>query len=335
MLKIFSFDCRKWDYNKRMAPLAYIVINPVAGVSRPQDIRAAVEKVLRPAGWELAYYETTGKEDLPAVVRAAVNELHPDLAVAAGGDGTLSGVAAGLAGSDVPMGILPAGSWNALARNLEIPGSHEEAARLWLGEHELQPLDGIRVGERMYFLNAGVGVSSRLMSTPREGKRFLGGLAYIRTLITELTGLSMRRYRVTIDGRVVKVRAVEVMAVSASLGGVGELRTHRVFHPGDGKLEICAIRAKTFGQGVMVILRFIAGRRGKNAGILYYRANKTFSIQTRRRLPVQADGEVVGWTPLVGEVVPQAVNVIVKPGFRARLEERHRVQDEQDFPRWG
>jgi len=319
-----------------MAPLAYIVINPVAGISRPQDIRAAVEKVLKPAGWELVYYETTGQEDLPALVRRALDEYRPDLVAAAGGDGTLSGVAAGLAGSGVPMGILPAGSWNALARNLEIPGSYEEAARLWLGGHELQPLDGIEVNGRLYFLNVGVGVSSRLMSqTPREGKRFLGGVAYIRTLFAELTGLSMRRYRVTIDGKVMKMRAVEVMAVSASLGGVGELRSHRVFHPGDGRIELCAIRAKTFGQGVMVILGFIAGRRGKNAGILYHRAEREFSIQTRRRLPVQADGEIVGWTPLEGKVAPRAVQVIVKPGWGAQIDARVRAQDEEGFPKWG
>ena len=319
-----------------MTQRAYIVINPVAGVSRPQDIRAAVDRVLGQAGWAPIYYETTGKEDLPAVVRAALAEHHPHLVVAAGGDGTLSAVAAGLAGSGVPLGILPAGSWNALARNLEIPGSHEEAARLWLGEHDLQPLDGIELNGRLYFLNAGVGVSSRLMSqTPREGKRSLGGLAYIRTLFNELTGLSMRSYRVSIDGKVMKVRAVEVMAVSASLGGVGELRTHRVFHPGDGRVELCAIRAKSFGQGVMVILRFITGRSGKNAGILYQRAEREFSIQTRRRLPVQADGDVVGWTPLEGKVAPRAVQVIVKAGLPARLDERVRAQDEAGFSKWG
>ncbi len=319
-----------------MSLRAFIVINPVAGVSRPQDVRATIERVLGKAGWELEYYETTGKEDLPAVVRDAVIS-KPDLVVAAGGDGTISGVASGLAGSGVPMGIIPAGSWNALARNLEIPGSHEEAARLWLDEHEIQPLDGMRVGQRMYFLNVGVGVSSRLMAqTPRGEKRFLGGLAYIRTLVAELTGLSMRRYRVTVDGKVTKVRAVEVIAVSASLGGVGEMRAHDIFHPGDGRVELCAIRAKTFGQGVMVILRFIAGKRGKNAGILYHRAEHSFTVQTQRRLPVQADGEIVGWTPLVGEVVPHAVKVIVKPGWQARMNERLRAQARQrDIPKWG
>lgn len=318
-----------------MTPRAFIVINPVAGVSRPQDVRAAIERVLGNAGWELRYYETSGKEDLPAVVHAAL-DWRPDLVVAAGGDGTISGVAAGLVNSNVPLGILPSGSWNALARNLEIPGSHEEAARLWLGEHELQPLDGIRVGKRVYFLNVSVGVSSRLMSTPRGNKRFLGGLAYINTLLVELTGLTMRRYRVTIDGKVTKVRAVEVIAVSAGLGGVGELRTHDVFHPGDGRVEICAIRARTFGQGVMVILRFIAGRRGKNAGILYHRAEHNFVVQTSRRLPVQADGEIVGWTPLEGKVVPQAVKVIVKPGWQARMNARLRAQARQrGIPKWG
>ena len=75
------------------------------------------------------------------------------------------------------------------------------------------------------------------------------------------------------------------------------------FHPGDGRIELCAIRAKTFGQGVMVILRFIAGRSGKNAGILYHRAEREFSIQTRRRLPVQADGDVVGWLRVLARTI--------------------------------
>jgi len=320
-----------------MTPLAYVVINPVAGVSRPQDLRTAVEKVLEPAGWRLVFYETSIDEDLPAVVQKALGEHHPQMVIAAGGDGTISGVAAGLAGSGVPLGIMPSGSWNSLARNLEIPGPHEEAARLWLDEHELLALDGMKVGGRIYFLNVSVGVSTRLMSeTPREHKRYIGGFAYIRTLLVELSGMAMRRYRVTIDGKITKVRAVEVIAVSASLGGVGELRSHEVFHPGDGKVELCAIRAKTFGQGVMVILRFIAGQRGKKAGILYRRAEQTFTVQTTRRLPVQADGEIIGWTPLEGEVVPHAVNVIVKPGFMARLNTRQQAQQEQgSISKWG
>lgn len=317
--------------------MAYVVINPVAGVSRPQDLRSAVERVLVPAGWRLDFYETSADEDLPEAVQKALLEHHPDLVVAAGGDGTISGVAAGLAGSGVPLGIMPSGSWNSLARNLEIPGPHEEAARLWLGEHELLALDGIKVGGRIYFLNVSVGVSTRLMSeTPREHKRFLGGLAYMRTLFVELSGLAMRRYRVTIDGKITKVRAVEVIAVSASLGGVGELRSHEVFHPGDGKIELCAIRAKTFGQGLMVILRFIAGQSGKKAGILYHRAEHSFTIQTTRRLPVQGDGEIIGWTPLEGEVVPHAVNVIVKPGFMAHMEARQQAQARQgSISKWG
>ena len=319
-----------------MTPLAFVVINPVAGVSRPQDLRSAVEKVLEPAGWKLVFHETSGEEDLPAVVKTALAEYQPEMVVAAGGDGTISGVAAGLAGSSVPLGIMPSGSWNSLARNLEIPGPHDEAARLWLGDHELLALDGMKVGGRIYFLNVSVGISTRLMSeTPREHKRFFGGFAYIRTLLVELSGLAMRRYRVTIDGKITKVRAVEVIAVSASLGGVGELRSHEVFHPGDGKVELCAIRAKTFGQGVMVILRFIAGQRGKRAGILYHRAEHTFSVQTTRRLPVQADGEIIGWTPLEGEVVAHAVNVIVKPGFMARLDARQEAQNKQGFSKWG
>lgn len=320
-----------------MTQRALIFINPVAGVSQPRDLRSAVEHILGQADWELSFYETTGEEDLPAMVQQAVAEQNPQLVVAAGGDGTISGVAAGLAGSDVPLGIMPAGSWNSLARNLEIPGPHEEAARLWLGEHELLALDGIKVGGRIYFLNVSVGVSTRLMSeTPREHKRFFGGLAYFRTLFVELSGMAMRRYRVTIDGKITKVRAVEVIAVNASMGGVGELRSHDVFHPGDGKIELCAIRAKTFGQGVMVILRFVAGQRGKKAGILYHRVEHAFTVQTTRRLPVQGDGEIIGWTPLEGEVVPHAVNVIVKPGFMARLNERQQAQLEQgSISKWG
>ena len=79
--------------------------------------------------WTSEIHETTGKEDIPAICRAAC-QRGASLVVAAGGDGTLIDVANGLVHCPVPLGILPMGTENFLARVLLIPMKLEEAVRL-------------------------------------------------------------------------------------------------------------------------------------------------------------------------------------------------------------
>src|SRR5512139_998813 len=111
---------RTMQVNLEQKPKTYVVINPVAGVSQLEVVRERVQSALRERDVPFEIYETTGKENIMEMVREKVNQGFK-LFISAGGDGTLSSVIDGLVETQIPLVIIPTGTWNALARALDIP----------------------------------------------------------------------------------------------------------------------------------------------------------------------------------------------------------------------
>ena len=112
-------------------------------------------------------YETTGKEDVAEICRAACRR-GASLVIAAGGDGTLVGVANGLVNSPVPLGIVPMGTGNYLARALQMPGSLDEALEVLAGDHVVHQVDALKVGDRCFFSNISVGISPEVVRNTKS-----------------------------------------------------------------------------------------------------------------------------------------------------------------------
>ena len=125
-----------------------------------------------PPQWTSEIYETTGKEDedVAAICRAAC-ERGASLVISAGGDGTLVGVGNGLVNSPVPLGILPLGTGNDLARALLIPLKLDEAMDLLVSDHDVMEVDALKVGERHFFSNVSVGISPEMMSDTKSADK--------------------------------------------------------------------------------------------------------------------------------------------------------------------
>ncbi|MGE5376648.1 MAG: diacylglycerol/lipid kinase family protein, partial [Bacteroidota bacterium] len=98
----------------------YVVHNPVSGQAQAETVRERIQKVMEDHQIPFEIYETTGREKLHEVVKAAI-DMGFEQFIAVGGDGTISGVASGLVNTRFPLVIFPAGTVNALARELEIP----------------------------------------------------------------------------------------------------------------------------------------------------------------------------------------------------------------------
>src|SRR5664279_2139290 len=142
----------------------FVVFNPKAGKEdQAADIRSALASTFTLPQWTTEIYETTGKEDVPALCRAAC-ERGASLVIAAGGDGTVVGVANGLVHSQTPLGILPLGTGNDLARVLAIPLKLDEAVALLAGDHSVIEVDALQVGDRFFFSNVSVGMSPQVMN---------------------------------------------------------------------------------------------------------------------------------------------------------------------------
>lgn len=290
---------------------ALLVINPVSGVSQPEIIRGRFERLFHEAGWQTRIYQTTGTEQLPEVVREQLTG-EITLVVAAGGDGTISEVGTGLTYTGIPLGILPTGTWNALAHNLGIPIFFEDAMHLLLKPHRQMKIDSLEVNGRHYLLNLGIGLSAAVIqSTLRHQKRRFGFLAYFWNFLVQASGLRQQNFRLGIDGREIKVRATELMVINSSIIGLGELPTVLEIQPDDGKVEIIALRAPTFFGLALIALNILVGRRRKTPGFISFTSKQSISIRTRRRVVVQADGEIIGHTPVDITLHHASVDVIV------------------------
>src|SRR5215211_6687886 len=108
----------------------YVVHNPVSGTTDAEAAWERIRQIMDEHQIPFEIYQTTGKEDIRDVVREAIKKGFERF-VAVGGDGTISGVASGLVKTKLPMVIIPTGTVNALARELQIPFTLDEAIRWW------------------------------------------------------------------------------------------------------------------------------------------------------------------------------------------------------------
>jgi len=292
---------------------AFIVLNPVAG-SAEDDARGDIEGHFAAHGWECEVYETSGDEDVSALAREAATKGF-GLCVAAGGDGTASAVADGLVGTDIPLGMLPIGTGNVLAQELGIPTDIEDALAVLTGEHETTALDMIRVGDKHFVLNVSIGISSLSMrDTKREWKQRFGMLAYAVTTLRVLLGFQPRRFRVTVDRREREIRASEVMVANSAAIGNPDVRLGADVHLDDGRLDVCVVRARNTLDYIRLAWDVLWGQQGRSRNVRCMPVNETVRIETRRTLPVEADGEIIGDTPVEAAFEPSALKVVVPKG---------------------
>src|SRR5215207_11028125 len=107
-------------YGNRKRLKTFVVHNPVSGLSQAEVVREKISQAMEEHQIPFEIYETTGKEDIHDLVKAAIKNGFERF-VAVGGDGTVSGVASGLVRTEIPLVIIPTGTVNALARELQIP----------------------------------------------------------------------------------------------------------------------------------------------------------------------------------------------------------------------
>lgn len=289
---------------------AFIVLNPASGKKTGEPINEAIKRYFTGSNIDYEIYETK-KDDKPGdIVRARLKDGF-DLVVAAGGDGTVSAVIDGLVGTRASLAIIPSGTENLLARDLTIPLEIEKAIELITGPHKFRKIDAMRIGKRAYILNVSLGISVAVISgtTPKSKSRF-GRIAYIWTGILKIFTFRNRYLVVTIDGKVQTVRALE-----ASIANCGLLS--KVLYPGgpdvridDRHIDVYIMSFKTLLDYPLYLLAKITGRPAKRLSH-FINCEKSVSLRSKVPLPVQADGDIIGTTPIEVEVLAGALSVLV------------------------
>ena len=299
---------------------AYIILNPVAGIVNPQVLRRVVENRFRALGWQTRFHVTEEDENTAELVAAEI-QSGVDLVVSAGGDGTIASVAAGMVGSEVPLGIIPTGTWNAIARHLTVPFNPIRAVNLMTGAHEIRRLDLMRVGDTIHAMNIGVGFSASMVAnTTRTEKRRLGNIAYFSTIFKQIFGLEMRRYSIDADGKHYRGRATEIFVANYGMVGLRAIENVLDIKPDDGKVDVLILRARTILDLPVMFWQAFVLRQKRAPKYRQLSAASNLVIRTNPPASVQADGELVGMTPISVTVLPQSVNVIVPQPVNWKIE---------------
>lgn len=289
----------------------FFILNPAAGRSDPEALREAILQRGESSGFSFEIHTTAEDDNLKSVVKQAI-EKGASLVVAIGGDGTVSGVANGLVNENVPLGIVPTGTGNVLAREFNIPLDPEKALDLITSSKNTCAIDLMQVGEAYYLLNVGIGITSMtIRSTQRDSKRRFGILAYLWSGVKHLLGFQPTRFQLKIDDRSVSTRASEIMITNSSLFGMEPFHWDTDIEPDDGKIDLCIVRARNLVDYLRVGWGMLPGQRDHRPNVHCLTIQQGLRLESSPSLPIQADGEIIGRTPLELKVRSQALRILV------------------------
>ncbi|MGA7569266.1 MAG: YegS/Rv2252/BmrU family lipid kinase [Candidatus Aquilonibacter sp.] len=272
---------------------AQLVINMRSG--RARALADATREALREANIE--FVEVGWPSDIVA---------GADCIICAGGDGTLLGAIESAITRALPLGIVPLGTFNDLARTLGIPLDVRGAVHTIAAHHE-RAIDAARVNGQYYVNEASIGISSRVtrLQTTELKQRF-GFWGVIATAFSALRYARPIRAEVRLDGKSERLRTIQLtVANSPHFGGFLHVDGVAI---DDGCLELYSVDIRHLYQAFTIAHAMLTRRPFDVPGLRVLRS-QCFEVVTRRPHHITADGEPAGTTPAVFEVFPKALRV--------------------------
>jgi len=288
-----------------------IIINPISGGASPRTARARAQLALAVVdahGDPAEVLVTEGVGHARELAQSAVRR-GARLVLAWGGDGTINEIASALAFGEVPLGIIPAGSGNGLARELGVHRRPERAIADAL-QAVPRPMDMGEIDGRLFANIAGIGfdayVASRFATARRRG--FIG---YAGITARALTSYVPLHYRITIGGAQTEARAILVTIANSAQFGNGA-RIAPGARVDDGELDLVVVEERSRIATLCRLPRLFNGTADRIRGCTIRRIREV-TIESDQPMTYHVDGEpVAGGTTLRARVHPGALRVAVK-----------------------
>jgi diacylglycerol kinase family enzyme len=284
-------------------PRSAVVVNPVK-VPDMDQLRRTICSGLAKAGWpEPVWFETTPEDPGRGMASRAVKE-GVELVFACGGDGTVMACVTALAGTDVAMAVLPAGTGNLLAANLGLATDPATGVEVALAGGRRRIDVGV-MGDQCFAVMAGMGFDAQMLAgTSEKAKRHLGWIAYVAGGLKHLRDRPMR-VRIVLDGGPPMPRHPRTVIV----GNVGRLqggvRLLGEAKPDDGKLDVAILSPNNLGHWASLAWGVI--RRRKSVPLMETYTAERVEVHSNHRQPRQLDGD------------------LIEPGRTMRIRVRHRA----------
>ncbi|MET3893347.1 diacylglycerol kinase (ATP) [Bosea sp. OAE506] len=257
-------------------------------------------------------------EHLPEIARDIVRLRDTaDLVVVCGGDGSVSSSALAAMESGLPLGIIPMGTANDLARTLDLPLDPAEAAGV-IAAGLTRLVDVGTVNGHAFFNVASIGLSSDLAQglDPALKKRF-GRVGYALAALKVLTKASTFAATIIEKGRATQVETFQIAIGNGRHYGGGNV-VEQDAEIDDGSLDLYSLELGNVWKLALMLRSFRSGTHGAWQEVRTAKCTE-FTIKTRKPMPINADGEIVTATPALFKVHPKAVSIFAPPAGPERL----------------
>jgi YegS/Rv2252/BmrU family lipid kinase len=307
-----------------------LIVNPASGRGRAPAVADALRASLQALGARVEVVATVRRGDAPHRVAQALADGYVQFA-SVGGDGTAHEVVNGLMSAPWPEGVtpllavVPVGTGNDWARTLGLPRGPAALAELMVaGRSELRDIgrawvtgvDGAPMGHTAYFANiAGAGIDAHVAGL--LGDRKGGALSYLATLLRGWRSFRPPTFRLGAElGKGVSARCnEETCALLVAFAGLGRYCGGGMCVNPDGpinqgRLRVTEVGVMTGWQLLIEVRRLFDGTIGRSRHVRARDAD-ALRVTATRPVPVQADGELIGTTPVRFDVLPRALAVVV------------------------
>jgi YegS/Rv2252/BmrU family lipid kinase len=286
-----------------------LISNPVATRASERKI-ATASYYLQSKGFGVEIFFTEKRGDAESLARQALVN-PPSLIIAAGGDGTFNEVINGIAGSDLPMAILPLGTTNVLAKEIGIPehvkGALEIALRKKPQRISLGRITFLHDPKksRYFCLMAGIGFDGEAVFRINERiKKIHGKGAYILSGLQTLVNIHPEELTFTIDGKPYSGYSA-IIGNAAKYGGNFKITPDAQLS--EPFLHACIFKGKTKLDIIKYVLGIITGKHLRFKDIVYVQGK---TIEVNGTAHIQIDGDYLGVSPVGIDILPNALNLI-------------------------
>lgn len=283
---------------------ALIVLNPISG---DNDKTAVLDQLVQAIEdkYQFELYRTTGEGDKEAVEKC-IASLCPERILAVGGDGTIKLIAEALGEQKIPIGIIPAGSSNGLATDLDLPLNIEEAIKTALGSKTIL-VDTLCIDGSLGLHISDLGINAELIEKYSEGK-IRGHFGYIINAVPTLFNSDYPyTFHIECNGEVKTVQGIMLAFANSRKFGTGAMvnPTGRI---DDGKFEVLLFKK----LDPIEILKTLTKSEDLDQDFVETIPTTRVQVTCEKPVSFQIDGEYYGKKKeILAEIIPENLEIVI------------------------